>query len=53
MKVMQHKLNTFIFTNKQVCILLAGAVEVVSHQKGVETCEIIGRLEAGDIIGFA
>jgi CRP-like cAMP-binding protein len=52
MEVKQHKFGNHLFPDEQVCIILSGAVEINCHSENPSVSKLIGRFEAGDIIGF-
>lgn len=52
MTVKQHKFQNYLFPDQQVCIILSGRVEVSYHEDIARVSKLIGRFQAGDIIGF-
>lgn len=53
MTVKQHDFQQYLFTDNQVCVILAGAVETTFHRNTAKNPEMIGKFQAGDVIGFA
>jgi len=52
MSVKQHDFKHYLFPDNQVCIILAGAVEITFHRHTASKPELIGKFTAGDVIGF-
>lgn len=53
MSVKQNSYGQYLFPINQVCVLLAGAIEVNYHEGSCAESHQIGRFQTGDIIGFA